>query len=301
METTVAVTKPTYTVAQQAWLNFVDKVRRGEQVDPTGQYVKDGTIIPDDAEPHTRPKLDAARDKYPFHLLPDGTVVMLKAVGREGGTNIPVPPDDPPVECPPGGCTGVPTGPTTTSTFVSSVGLGGSGDIVDIKVAYQYPDGNYIVLNADLNKGAGGSYIYYEFMRNPSDVLRGREYFDPYNPKCVYVNAYDPVTSYVTGTGSGFPRKTYPTPPGSFYPIWLPSSSFYTDWENSDLNEGAHGAYIYSYQSKDASRQGAAPFHEIGVLSGNSDQIQPPAGWIKAPNDLNEGAGGDYIYFCYKQ
>jgi hypothetical protein len=26
---------------------------------------------------------------------------------------------------------------------------------------------------------------------------------------------------------------------------------------------------------------------------------QPPAGYTKIPQDLNEGAGGDFIYVCY--
>ena len=27
---------------------------------------------------------------------------------------------------------------------------------------------------------------------------------------------------------------------------------------------------------------------------------QPPAGFVKLPQDLNDGAGGDYIYLCYQ-
>jgi hypothetical protein len=67
------------------------------------------------------------------------------------------------------------------------------------------------------------------------------------------------------------------------------------------------GKYIYSFQLKDvytSDNNNVLTFHpgyaEIGVLSGNSDTIQPPVGWIKYPADLNEGAGGDYIYFCYR-
>lgn len=40
---------------------------------------------------------------------------------------------------------------------------------------------------------------------------------------------------------------------------------------------------------------------EMTVISGNSSSIQPPAGYTKIPRDLNQGAGGKYIYLCYKR
>lgn len=68
-------------------------------------------------------------------------------------------------------------------------------------------------------------------------------------------------------------------------------------FELYDLNEGVSGTYIRAIQSK--SPNAGLPL-EIGVLSGNSSNIQPPVGWSKASIDLNEGAGGDFIYFCVK-
>ncbi|GAB3637656.1 hypothetical protein GCM10027422_32460 [Hymenobacter arcticus] len=168
----------TYTAAQQAWLNFVDKVRRGEQLDPTGQYVKDGTMLPTASTRLKRLRLDAARDKYPFQLAPDGTVVLLpksQTVQSPGNTtNLTDPIDNPPQECPPGGCVGV---PVITSTFVTSAGQGGgSGPIVDLRVALDKPIFNgYTVLNSDLNKGAGGREIYFQFTRDGASVLKGLE------------------------------------------------------------------------------------------------------------------------------
>ena len=302
METTTVAAKPTYTVAQQAWLNFVDKVRRGEQVDPTGQYVKDGTMVPDDAEQRTRPRLDAARDQYPFRLRPDGTVVMLKTASRDGGeTNVPFPTEDPPTDCPPGGCTGV---PVITSTFVSSAGLGGNGDIVDMKVAYGGAAGGsisgYSILYSDLNKGAGGEYMYYYFTRSGNDVLIGKEYL---GAAYLYpgLNTADPIVAYNTQTKHSFYNATPPAQ-SPFARVWYPDfSKSANDWKGADMNDGAGGEYIYCDQSKSPLTSADTPFHEIGILSGNSSQIQPPAGWHKWPQNLNEGAGGDYIYFCYKQ
>jgi hypothetical protein len=40
---------------------------------------------------------------------------------------------------------------------------------------------------------------------------------------------------------------------------------------------------------------------EVTVIYGGSSGIQPPAGYTKIPVDLNQGAGGDYIYLCYKK
>lgn len=40
---------------------------------------------------------------------------------------------------------------------------------------------------------------------------------------------------------------------------------------------------------------------EITVIYGGHSGIQPPAGYTKVNIDLNQGAGGDFIYFCYKK
>jgi hypothetical protein len=40
---------------------------------------------------------------------------------------------------------------------------------------------------------------------------------------------------------------------------------------------------------------------EVTVIYGGSAGIQPPAGFTKIPVDLNQGAGGDFIYLCYKK
>jgi hypothetical protein len=40
---------------------------------------------------------------------------------------------------------------------------------------------------------------------------------------------------------------------------------------------------------------------EVIVIRGGSSGIQPPAGYVKINADLNAGAGGDYIYACYKK
>jgi hypothetical protein len=296
---------PTYTPAQRAWLNFVAKVRRGEQLDPTGQYVKDGTIVPADQQPHTRPKFDAARDKYPFILRADGTVVLLSKASATGenGSSFTDPRNDTPTPCPPGEpCPPSGYPPAVTSTFVSSVGLGGSGDIVDMKTLYDTQGIlGYEKLNANLNQGAGGTVMFYHFTRFSNSVLQGIEYSLP--DQFPNLSTADPIVSCEGKTKHWF-YQSRPEASSGFAPIWYPdpNQNYNGNWKPLDLNDGAGGEYVYTYQSKQPGiRYDASPFHEIGILSGNSGQIQPPAGWKKLGQDLNDSAGGDFIFLCYKQ
>ncbi len=292
---------PAYTPAQKAWLNFVAKVRRGEQVDPTGQYVKDGTMIAADAgmAGPKRPKLDAARDKFPFALYADGSYVLLPKKSQTSAPSLTAPPDDPIMNCP--GNTNCPVYGVVTSTFVTSVGQGGSGSIVDLKVTINKPTlQGYTILDSDLNKGAGGSNIYYHFTRDPNSVEQGLEY-----DKGSGYSTGMPVVRYKTANGSFWGQ---PDRPNYFWPIWSPNQNSNGHWDVVDLNIGAGGEYIYSYASKDSNALSSgggntyySGFTEIGIISGNSDQIQPPTGWKRDDADLNEGAGGDHIYFCYKR
>lgn len=40
---------------------------------------------------------------------------------------------------------------------------------------------------------------------------------------------------------------------------------------------------------------------EVIVIHGGTSSIQPPPGYVKVNADLNAGAGGDFIYVCYKK
>jgi hypothetical protein len=68
-----------------------------------------------------------------------------------------------------------------------------------------------------------------------------------------------------------------------------------------DLNKGAGGKFLYlcyhkaSYQAYGTNKQ---CIDSLVVIYGKS--TQPPAGYIKIPQDLNEGAGGEYVYLCYR-
>ncbi|MBD2208215.1 hypothetical protein H6G33_38210 [Calothrix sp. FACHB-1219] len=43
------------------------------------------------------------------------------------------------------------------------------------------------------------------------------------------------------------------------------------------------------------------PITNLKVITGHSDSILPPPGYIKVPVDLNRGAGGLFIYLCYQR
>lgn len=278
------------TPSQAAWQRFVDRVERGEKVDPSGQYVAKGTkVLVDEGEYRTsRPKFDAATKAFAEHfvMLSDGEV----GTKTKAKTARPLP--DPCLDCPP-----LPPAPTVTSTFVSSVGQGGSGVILDLKVIYggdvSLQNAGYIKINSDLNKGAGGAYIYFAFTR--TRPLNTPEYKGGF--LLLYSSQYDNLRAFQTKNGGGFGASE---PDLRFLNVWAPTSTYGGGYVNADLNGGAGGKYIYSYQSKDPRIVTSANIMEIGVLSGNSDTIQPPAGWIKYGNDLNEGCGGDYIYLCYR-
>lgn len=285
------------TPAQLAWTRFVDKVERGEQADPTGQYVSKATVCAEKpaSERARRPKFDQAAG------VPAGLVIRASgAVALPTGHSREADPDDPPVVCPMG-CPGTGGGTGVTSTFTTSQNQGGSGQIHDLKLVgsgsstsrAEALNSGYTLLDADLNKGAGGAYVYFCFVRDAANVLSGLEYYQG-QPNSAPL---DVLTSFATKKGT----PTKPRADARYFDIWSPNQNPYPYWGYVDLNAGASGDYIYSFQSKSNQVQPFTGYvSEVGILSGNSAGITPPAGWVKYPQDLNEGAGGDFIYFCYK-
>ncbi len=288
----------TVSPAQAAWLRFVDRVERGEAVDPSGQYVAKGTKGAVDAAGNrsNRPKFDAATPAFAqrYRLQSNGEVA-----GQPVGANLGD--DGPPLEC--DGCEGPGQGIPVpyTPSFTSSVNQGGSGYIHDLKIIVGAPGDNstseqqvigagYTKLNADLNKGAGGAYIYLCFQRDAAQVLNGVEYTYNY----AYSGPNEILTAFQTKGSLSTPGDPY------FYNIWVPNQNSNVYWGRIDLNQGSGGDYIYSFQAKSPFVPNYIYVQEVGVLSGNSSTIQPPSGWNKYPKDLNEGAGGDFIYFCYR-
>ncbi len=186
-------TKPTeqQLASQRAWLWYAERLESGEATDPSGQYVRKSAVQEDGVK---RPKFDAT------DLSRDWGFREYTA-NRQSGTPMQPPCDDCLTPLPPVGgggnggggwsnSTGSFPGVTTVgggpaTTFVSSVGQGGSGFIRDLKITYNaqsishqaaVTNGGYLRLTTDLNSGAGGSYLYFAFTRDVARVLSGIEY-----------------------------------------------------------------------------------------------------------------------------
>lgn len=127
------------------------------------------------------------------------------------------------------------------------------------------PDEGYEIIRTDLNRDAGGKYIYITY----KEGLDNQE-------------SITDVT-FVTGRGASAPGG-YTKIPG-------------------DLNEGAGGAYVYLCYKTGISDY---PIRRLTVLVGKN--TQSPPGFYKvnnyysnSPQDLNEGAGGNYIWLAYSR
>jgi MAC/Perforin domain len=127
------------------------------------------------------------------------------------------------------------------------------------------PPIGYTKIPYDLNKGAGGKFIYLCYHKASYQAF-GK------NKQC--------IDSLVIIYG----RNTQP-PAG------------YTKLPQ-DLNEGAGGEYVYlCYRQADWANDIA--IKDVTVVGGSSSNVPPPYGYQKVPGDLNKGAGGDFIYVCY--
>ncbi|TGE24620.1 hypothetical protein E5K00_05240 [Hymenobacter aquaticus] len=164
-------------------------------------------------------------------------------------------------------------------------------------------------LNLDLNRGAGGRYIYLTFSRTQAEFSEFNQDVYPFYMKFVhqpgsmypYSQELMPLNNI---TARGYRTTTIGTsPPSGFYDAFQFVSNitgpYNLKYWKTDLNDGAGGRYIRPYKSRVDGRYGY--LKEVGVVAGNSSNIWPPSGWIRDNQDLNEGAGGDYIYFCYKR
>lgn len=278
------VSPTTATATNQADARADDQADGMYKKDKTGQYVpksKQVTGYEDGRERPTRPKYD---------ILPgDGMIAFIP------------PPDDEPCG---GEYNPCPTG--TNTTFISSVGIGAfsgnpNGYIYALRIisgtnSSITPSNGHIKIASDLNKGAGGKYVYLTFTRNPQYSTEAL----PYVPTRTY-GYHEPITKIDTEahTQLGVINEG---PPGSKYRYMF---KFYDDTQQSnaqaaDLNEGAGGRYIFGLVSRDTFFGG--PIKEVAILSGTSSSIQPPnSTWYKVGRNLNEGAGGYYIYFCYRK
>jgi hypothetical protein len=181
--------------------------------------------------------------------------------------------------------------------FLSSEGVGGLGAIRDLKFAKgdtSTPSvlSGYHKINVDLNRGAGGTYIYLTFTRDKT-VQQGP--LDECPPGYIQGDFVTNIIAedYAWGHMKGKCLGSW-TPP-----IYQATGSILAPWKHPDLNDGAGGRYIFAWQER-PNGSSMQPIREVGVVAG-AGGTACPTGWSQVPQDLNQGAGGDYIYFCFKR
>lgn len=134
--------------------------------------------------------------------------------------------------------------------------------IVELKVVkgLDDPGSNFVKIPVDLNRGAGGRYIYLCFRRGEGIPVDG--------------------LAVILGPQT-------PPPPGYKK---LPT----------DLNEGARGEYIYCcYRNGTGLPLTDVVAISSRKDDQQPPQSYDHVPYSKVPVDLNKGAGGDYIYFYY--
>ena len=287
------------------WQEFITRVKSGKSIDPIGQYVDDQTWVEDqNGKRASRVKMDFPERFALINQWPNKRRARyIKNPGSIGVYRVPCEdnPNDPTCIPPP-----PPVDPTSPSTyFASSEGYGRytgtdnpNGYIVDLKIAWatnSSPDPSplkgYTKIYANLNSGAGGAKMYLTYTRSPGEVKYGDYTIREDRVTTGFVRNLQTLEAPCGDCITNFPENT------NLLPIQRPGGLI-NRWNTPDLNDGAGGAYIYGFMTKDP-RDG--PPVEIGVLISSNRDAQPPVGWkFSDHQDLNKGAGGDFIYFCTK-
>lgn len=123
------------------------------------------------------------------------------------------------------------------------------------------PDG-FHKIDADLNKGAGGEFVY-----------------------LCYSTTVDaqPITNMQVFAGDG------------------PSINIQEGYEIiwKDLNKGAGGKYLYVCFTRSAEFR---PIREVSVVQSQGPEVYPPTvEWVRVGQDCSAGAGGYYSYITFKR
>lgn len=138
--------------------------------------------------------------------------------------------------------------------------------ITGLEVIYGHdtpPPTGYQKIPVDLNKGAGGQYIYlcYSIAQTGEGPITGIQVFA--------ANCAEPTIQ------SGYTK--------------IPK----------DLNKGAGGRYIYICYTRDKS---LPPIAEVNVLQGSYFEVYPPSvEWIRDNQDCSQCTREEYTYITYRR
>ena len=168
------------------------------------------------------------------------------------------------------------------ATFVSSIDARSKGQLSTTNLANKIKDaGNYYPNDEDLNNGAGGDYVKFGFGMTADPT-------QAYTKMAISTNK---------GQGDIGSSPTWP----AFYRFATSGTTYNVTWEKShslDLNEGAGGAYLYFCNTHDTRVGKPLTFiyaHNTGEDASSNAQY---ARYLNnsAYADLNQDAGGDFIY-----
>lgn len=134
----------------------------------------------------------------------------------------------------------------------------------------------YSKLNVDLNRRAGGKWVFLCYSTIADDINTPANYG---------INAWSMWTTY----------QYTPMNTNQYNMYGIGGDS------NGDMNQGAAGVFMYGKYG--ATLSDMCPIQGIGVITSPYMMPSPPSGWVTvAPgHDLNKEAGGDFIIMVVKK
>lgn len=168
----------------------------------------------------------------------------------------------------------------------------------------------YQKLPEDLNKGAGGKYIYLCYRKGGGAPISNIDFVTGTSKSAIdaaYCGFYTILQDLNEGAGGKYIYLSYQraTPVTDVTFISGGSAKMQPpegyDCIYSDLNRGANGKYIYLCAKHADTNAPAQGIEALKAISGDSGDVQPPAGFEKIPLDLNTGAGGKYVFLSVKR
>jgi|GEM_PF-4124478 len=161
--------------------------------------------------------------------------------------------------------------------FVHKVTLVKGGSSIGCKspAPYEYR------VDLDLNRGAGGPYVY------------------------MCVQFVDVVGPPILSSSLRFGSSDYASDFNADKPTSEANGFLGVDYSNSDMNQGAGGAYVWGRYAQASATSGKCYINGIGAVYADHwwEDYNLPSGY-KHPTitrDLNEGAGGSWINPIYRE
>lgn len=180
--------------------------------------------------------------------------------------------------------------------------------ITDVKILFdnEATPAGYSKIPFDLNKSAGGKYIYLAYKRGGKDSITDFYVISGGSSSISAPTGFTKINRDLNkGAGGDYIylcyKKNGTNPPVLDVNVLQAKSTADVHpapgWTKvgMDLNKGAGGYYQYiCYRWSDAT-----PITHLNVITGGSSNREPSPEWARLPGDTNDTAGGDYVYFAY--